>query len=158
MDAYYRNQARSAIPYFSGPARQRGSGIGALVAGVGRFALPFVKQYVAPAAKSFGRELIRQAVPELLDAVTKKKAPRQAIKQTLVKTTRKQLGRGRSTRRRRRRRRQSSTATITNQKPRKRRRTRSKGRRTKKRTRSSHSINPTAKRSRLSFFSNVRGI
>lgn len=155
MDVYYRNQARSSIPYFSGPARQRGSGIGALVAGVGRFALPFVKQYVAPAAKQFGRELIRQAVPELLDVVTKKKAPRQAIKQTLVKTTRKQLGggRSRSTRRRRRTRRNTTTTKTTNQ-----RSTRSRSRRKRKRTRSSHSLIPTTKRSRLSFFSNVRGI
>ncbi len=155
MEAYYRNQARSAIPYFSGPARQRGSGIGALVAGISRFALPFAKQYVAPVAKQLGRELFRQAVPELLDVVTKKKAPRQAIKQTLVKTTRKQLGRGRSTRRRRRRRRQPSAVKTTNQRPKRRGRTRSNRR---KRARSSHSINPTAKRSRLSFFSNVRGI
>ena len=155
MEAYYRNQARSAIPYFSGPARQRGSGIGALVAGISRFALPFAKQYVAPVAKQLGRELFRQAVPELLDVVTKKKAPRQAIKQTLVKTARKQLGRGRSTRRRRQRqRRQPSAAKTTNQRP-KRRRTRSNRR---KRAKSSHSINPTGKRSRLSFFSNVRGI
>ncbi len=155
MEAYYRNQARSAIPYFSGPARQRGSGIGALVAGISRFALPFAKQYVAPVAKQLGRELFRQAVPELLDVVTKKKAPRQAIKQTLVKTARKQLGRGRSTRRRRRRRRQPSAVKTTNQRPKRRGRTRSNRR---KRARSSHSINPTAKRSRLSFFSNVRGI
>ncbi len=155
MEAYYRNQARSAIPYFSGPARQRGSGIGALVAGISRFALPFAKQYVAPVAKQLGRELFRQAVPELLDVVTKKKAPRQAIKQTLVKTTRKQLGRGRSTRRRRRRRRQPSAVKTTNQRPKRRGRTRSNRR---KRARSSHSINPTGKRSRLSFFSNVRGI
>ena len=38
MEAYYAQQAVS--PYFSGHYRQRGSGFGALAAGIGRAALP----------------------------------------------------------------------------------------------------------------------
>ena len=39
-----------------------------------------------------GREIIVQAVPELVEVVTKKKSPKQAIKSTVQKTVRKQVG------------------------------------------------------------------
>ena len=41
MDSYYENQATS-LPHFSGHYRQRGSGFGALAAGIGRVALPLL--------------------------------------------------------------------------------------------------------------------
>ena len=39
MEAYYSNQASQSMPHFSGHYRQRGSGFGALAAGIGRVAL-----------------------------------------------------------------------------------------------------------------------
>ena len=49
MEAYYSNQV--ALPHFSSPYRQRGSGFGALAAGIGRFAIPFAREFLFPAAK-----------------------------------------------------------------------------------------------------------
>ena len=40
MEAYYNNQASNSMPHFAGHYRQRGSGFGALAAGIGRVALP----------------------------------------------------------------------------------------------------------------------
>ena len=91
MEAYYHQQ--SVSPYFSGHYRQRGSGFGALAAGIGRAALPIARKFLWPVAKKIGRELIVQAAPELVEVVTKKKSPKQAIKSTVQKTVRKQVGR-----------------------------------------------------------------
>ena len=44
MDSYYVNQATS-LPHFSGHYRQRGSGFGALAAGIGRVALPLARRF-----------------------------------------------------------------------------------------------------------------
>ena len=45
-----------------------------------------------PVNKKIGRELIVQAAPELVEVVTKKKSPKQALKSTVQKTVRKQVG------------------------------------------------------------------
>ena len=90
MEAYYHQQ--SVSPYFSGHYRQRGSGFGALAAGIGRAVLPIARKFLWPVAKKIGRELIVQAAPELVEVVTKKKSPKQAIKSTVQKTVRKQVG------------------------------------------------------------------
>ena len=71
MESYYTNQA-SALPYFSGHYRQRGSGSGALASGLGRIALPLARKFVIPASKRVGKELLLQSVPELMDVVSKK--------------------------------------------------------------------------------------
>ena len=70
MEAYYQQQ--SVSPYFSSHYRQRGSGFGALAAGVGRAALSIARKFLWPVAKKIGRELIVQVAPELVDVVTKK--------------------------------------------------------------------------------------
>ena len=49
MEAYYQQQ--SVSPYFSGHYRQRGSGFGALAAGIGRAALPIARKFLWPVAK-----------------------------------------------------------------------------------------------------------
>ena len=72
MDSYYTNQA-SALPYFFGHYRQRGSGFGFLANGIGRIALPIARKFILPAAKRVGKELLLQSVPELMDVVSKKK-------------------------------------------------------------------------------------
>lgn len=126
MDGYYHQQAR--LPYFSGYHRQRGSGIGALVAGVGRVALPFIRNYALPVAKSIGKELLREGLPEVLEILTKRQTPKQAFRNTVTKTVRKQVG-GASKR---------------------------KPRKTKKRKRAVISKRKTGKRSRSDFFSRVQ--
>ena len=90
MEAYYQQQLVS--PYFSGHYRQRGSDFGALAAGIGRAALPIARKFLWLVAKKIGRELSVQAAPELVEVVTKKKSPKQALKSTLQKTVRKQVG------------------------------------------------------------------
>ena len=90
MEAYYAQQAVS--PYFSGHYRQRGSGFGALAAGIGRAALPIARKFVLPAVKRIGKELLLQAAPELIEVASKRKTPKQALKSTVKKTLRKQVG------------------------------------------------------------------
>ena len=91
MEQYHAKQA--SLPHFSGHYRQRGSGFGALAAGIGRVA--FARRVILPAAKKLGRELLMSAAPELIDVAMKKKSPKQALKNTGTKTARKQLGSGR---------------------------------------------------------------
>ncbi len=105
MEAYYSRQA--ALPHFSGHYRQRGRGFGALAAGIGRFALPFARKVIWPAAKAIGKELFTQSVPEIADVITKKKTPKQAVRSAVKKTNKKQLGSCKVTKRKRAPRRQS---------------------------------------------------
>ena len=88
MEAYYSNQASQSMPHFSGHYRQRGSGFGALAAGIGRVALPLARKIIWPAAKRIGRELLVQ----LVEVATKRKSAKQALKSTVAKTARKQFG------------------------------------------------------------------
>ena len=92
MEAYYyNNQASNSMPHFAGHYRQRGSGFGALAAGIGRVALPLAR-LILPAAKTIGRELLVQGAPELIEFASKKKSAKQALKGTVAKTARKQIG------------------------------------------------------------------
>ena len=92
MDSFYHNQAN--LPHFSGHYRQRGSGFGALALGIGRVALPLAQKFVIPAAKKIGKKLLLQAAPELIEVATKRKSPKQALKSTVRKTIKKQVGGG----------------------------------------------------------------
>ena len=114
MDAYYHNQA--TMPQFSGHYRQRGSGFGALAMGIGRVALPLARKFIVPAAKRIGKELLVQAAPELIDIATRKKTPRQALKNTVKNTIKKQVGAGRSKSRMSRKRRKTTTTSTTTRK------------------------------------------
>ena len=129
MDAYYQQQ--SQLAHFGGAIRQRGSGIGALVAGIGRVALPFIRRVIIPTAKRIGRDLISQAIPEAIEVLSQRKTPKQALKQKITNTVRKQVGAGK----RKRRRSVRVQAATTRKAP--------------------VPANSVAKRSRLSFFSNV---
>ena len=93
MKQYYAKQA--SLPHFSGHYRQRGSRFGALAAGIGRAAVLFARRVILPAAQKLGRELLMIAAPELMDVAMKKKSPKQALKNTVTKSARKQLGGGR---------------------------------------------------------------
>ena len=92
MEAYYSNQASQSMPHFSGHYRQRGSGFGALAAGIGRVVLPLARRIIWPAAKRIGRELLVQGAPELFEVATKRRSAKQALKSTVAKTARKQFG------------------------------------------------------------------
>ena len=98
MEDYYAEQV--SLPHFSSYNRQQGSGIGALAAGIGRVAPPFVKNYLLLAVKNIGKDLQTQSVPEVLDVIAKRKSPRKAAKKVITKTIRKQIGgRGKQSRR-----------------------------------------------------------
>ena len=92
MEAFYSNQASQSRPHFSGHYRQRGSGFGALAAGIGRVALPLARKFLWPAAKKIGRDLLVQGEPDLVEVATKKKSAKQVLKSTEAKTARKQIG------------------------------------------------------------------
>ena len=92
MEAYYSNQASQSMPHFSGHYRQRGSGFGALAAGIGRVALPLARKFLWPAAKKIGRDLLVQGAPELVEVATKRNSAKQALKSTVAETARKQIG------------------------------------------------------------------
>jgi len=92
MDAYYSNQIQ--LPYYSGAARQRGSGLGALAATVGRFALPVFRNVLFPAAKKFTQNLVAEAAPEMINLIDGKTNFKKATKRTLSKATKKSLQRG----------------------------------------------------------------
>ena len=142
------------MPHFTGHYRQRGSGFGALAAGIGRFAFPLARKFILPAAKKIGRELLVQGAPELIDVVTSKKTPKQAIKNTVKKTVKKQVGGG--VRRRRttvaKRRQTSSVSKISRHSRRRRPVTRS----TTRRMKAVISKASRPKRSRSDFFSKVQ--
>ena len=148
MEAYYSNQASQSMPHFSGHYRQRGSGFGALAAGIGRVALPLARKFLWPAAKKIGRDLLVQGAPELVEVATKRKSAKQALKSTVAKTARKQIGgslqsRIASGRKIIRRKRRQYTRPLSNQKQ-------------KISTRRIISRKPHPKRSRLDFFSRVK--
>ena len=90
MEQYYAKQA--SLPHFSGHYRQRGSRFGAFAASIGRVAMSFARRVILPAAKKLGRELLMSAAPELIDVAMKKKSSKQALKNTVTKSARKQLG------------------------------------------------------------------
>ena len=148
MESYYSNQASQSMPHFSGHYRQRGSGFGALAAGIGRVALPLARKFLWPAAKKIGRDLLVQGAPELVEVATKRKSAKQALKSTVAKTARKQIGgslqsRIASGRKIIRRKKRQYTRPRSNQKQ-------------KISTRRIISRKPRPKRSRLGFFSRVK--
>ena len=148
MEAYYSNQTSQSMPHFSGHYRQRGSGFGALAAGIGRVALPLARKFLWPAAKKIWRDLLVQGAPELVEVATKRKSAKQALKSTVAKTARKQIGGSLQSR-------IASDRKIIRQKRRQYTRPRSNQKR-KISTRRIISQKPRPKRSRLDFFSRVK--
>ena len=81
MEAYYSKQTSHSMPHFSGHYCQRGSGFGALA-----------RKIIWPAAKRIVREFLVQGAPELVEVAMKRKSAKQALKSTVAKTARKQIG------------------------------------------------------------------
>ena len=57
--------ADSDLPYFRGYSRQKGKRFGALAQTIGRTAIPFLRRYDVPAARTVGADLIELAAPEI---------------------------------------------------------------------------------------------
>ena len=146
MEAYYSNQASQSMPHFSGHYRQRGSGFGALAARIARVSLPLARKFLWPAPKKIGRDLLVQGAPELVDVATKRKSAKQALRSTVAKTARKQIGGSL----------QSCIALGRKIVRRKRRHKRRPNQKRKISTRRTISRKPRPKRSGLDFFSRVK--
>ena len=92
--------ADSDLPFFRGYPRQRGRGFGALAKTIERTAIPFLRQYVVPAAKKVGADLIELAAPEIGNVLAGRKRFKSAATGVGRKTLRKQLGGGKPRKRR----------------------------------------------------------
>ena len=82
------------IPFYRGIGRQRGRGFGALAQVIGRFATPFLRNYIDPAAKGAAADLLGFAVPEIAEVVGGKNNFKTAAKSVGRQTPKKQLGEG----------------------------------------------------------------
>ena len=77
------------LPYYKGIGRQRGRGFGALAQVTGRTVISFLRNYIVPAAKRIGADLLKSAVPEATDIVSGTKNLKTAAKSVGRKTLRK---------------------------------------------------------------------
>ena len=68
------------LPYYRGVTRQCGRGFGALAQVIGRTAVPFVEQFIVPAARKYGADLLEYAVPEMTEVISGKKNLKPAVK------------------------------------------------------------------------------
>ena len=82
------------IPYYRAVGRQRGRGLGALAQNIGRTAVPFLREYVVPAAKRIGADLLEFAAPEIGEVISGRKSFESTAKSVGKQTLRKQLGEG----------------------------------------------------------------
>ena len=80
------------IPFYRGVGRQRGRGLEALAQVIGRTAIRFLRNYIVPAAKRVGADLLEFAVPEIVEVVGGRKNFKTAAKSVGRQTLRKQLG------------------------------------------------------------------
>ena len=142
-------------PVFASSAlRQRGSGIGPLVAGVSSFVIPLATKYALP----LGKEFVKHAIPEIIEVFSGKKKAKAAFRNAAIKTAKKQLGAGRT-------RKNKSVKKVTKKKQ-KASNCRGEQRTTKRKTQKASARNSTNKRqssakgnriasNRKSFFRNV---
>ena len=82
------------IPFYRGVGRQRGRGFGALAQVIARTAIPFLRNYIVPAEKRVGADLLEFAVPEIAEVVSGRKNFKTAAKSVGKQTLRKHLGSG----------------------------------------------------------------
>ena len=68
------------VTYYKGIGRQRVRGFGALAQVIGRTAVLFLRNYIVPAAKRVGADLLEFAVPEVADVVSGKRNFKTAAK------------------------------------------------------------------------------
>ena len=82
------------IPYYTAVGRQKGRWFGALAQVIGRTAIPFLLNYIVPAAKRLGADLLEFAVPEIAEVVSGRKSFKTAAKSVGQQTLKKQVGEG----------------------------------------------------------------
>ena len=80
------------ILYYRAEGRQRGRGFGALAQVIGRTAIPFLGEYVVPAAKCIGVDMLEFAAPEIGEVFSARKSFKTAAKSVGKQTLKKQLG------------------------------------------------------------------
>ena len=82
------------IPFYRGDGRQRRRGFGALAQDIGRMPIPFMPNYIVPAAKRVGDHLLEFAVPEIAEVYRGRKNIMTAAKSVGRRTLRKLLTSG----------------------------------------------------------------
>ena len=82
------------IPFYRGVGGQGGRGFGAFAQVIGRTAIPFLRKYIAPAAKRVGADLLESAVPGYAEVVNGTKNFKTAARSVGRQTLRKELGGG----------------------------------------------------------------
>ena len=82
------------ILFYRGVGRQRGRGFGALAQVIGRTAIPFLRNFIVPAAKRVAVDLLEFAVPEIAEVVSDRNNFKTAAKSVGGQTLRKKLGSG----------------------------------------------------------------
>ena len=82
------------FPYYRAVGRQKGRGFGALAQVIGRTATPFLRKYVAPAAKRIGADMLEFAAPEIGEVFSGRKSFKSVTKSVGRQTLKKQLGEG----------------------------------------------------------------
>ena len=68
------------IPNYRGVGRQRGRGFGALAQVIGRTAIPFLRKYFVPPAKSKCADMLEFAAPEIGEVISGRKSFKLAAK------------------------------------------------------------------------------
>ena len=87
------------FPYYRRVGRQRGRRFGALAQVIERTAIPFLRDYVVPAAKRIGADMLESAAREIGEVISGSKSFKTAAKSVGKQTLRKQLGNGSTQRR-----------------------------------------------------------
>ena len=83
------------IPFHRGIGRQRGRGFGTFAQVIEGTAIQFLREYIAPAAKRVGADLLENAAPESAEVVSGRKKFKTAANIVGRQTLRKQKGSGR---------------------------------------------------------------
>ena len=87
------------LPVFAGPGNQRGYGLGGMLSGLFRTAMPFVKRGAASLAKEVGKEALTTGAGILEDVMTGQNVKRAATRRAKAagqRLTRKAVGRAKA--------------------------------------------------------------
>ena len=87
------------IPYYTGVGKQRRRGFGALAQVIGRTGIPILREYVVPAAKRLGADMLEFAAPEIGEVNSGRKSFKTAAKSVGKQFLKKQLSSGSKQRR-----------------------------------------------------------
>ena len=68
------------MPHFSGHYRLQEGGVGVVDLGIGLVAIPLARKFLVSGAKGFGKEVLNQAAPKLINVATSKEKSKQALK------------------------------------------------------------------------------